>query len=54
MNSGRRPEDWQLFKTVRNETSRLVVNAKEVYYRNIGRKLSDPSNGIKTVWSTIG
>ena len=33
MNSGRRPEDWQLFKTVRNETSRLVVNAKEMYYR---------------------
>ena len=40
MNSGRRPEDWQIFKTVRNETSRLVVNAKEMYYRNLGRKLS--------------
>ena len=53
MNSGRRPEDWQLFKTVRNETSRLVVNAKAMYYCNLGRKLSDPSNGIKTFWSTM-
>ena len=24
-----------------------------MYYRNLGRKLSDPSNGIKTFWSTM-
>ena len=53
MNGDRRPEDWQLFKTVRNETSRLVVNAKEMYYCNLGRQLSDPSNGITTCWSTM-
>ena len=53
MNSGRRLEDWQIFNTVRNETSRLVINAKDMYYRNLGRKLSDPSNGTKVVWSTM-
>ena len=53
MNSGRRLEDWQIFKTVRNETSRLVVNAKNMYYRNLGQKLSDPSNGTKVFWSTM-
>ena len=53
MKSGRRSEDWQLFKTVRNETSKLVIKAKEMYYRSLGRKSSDPSNGTKTFWSTM-
>ena len=53
MNSGRRLEDWQIFKTVRNEKSRLVINAKDMYYRNLGRKLSDASNGTKVFWSTM-
>ena len=53
MNSGRRREDWEIFKAVKNNTSRLVTDAKEMYYSNLGRKLSDPTNGLKTFWSTM-
>ena len=53
MNSGRKQEDWENFKIVRNETSRKVANAKEEYFRNLGQKLSDPANGIKTFWPTM-
>ena len=53
MNSGRRQEEWENFKIVRNETSRKVANAKEEYFSNLGQKLSDPANGIKTFWSTM-
>ena len=53
MNSGRKQEDWENFKIVRNETSRKVANAKEEYFSNLGQKLSDPANGIKTFWSTM-
>ena len=53
MNSGRKQEDWENFKIIRNETSRMVANAKEQYYSNLGQKLSDPTTGIKTFWSTM-
>ncbi len=46
-NRGRRLEDWKLVKEVRNETSRLITKAKENYFSTIGRKLSDPNQGIK-------
>lgn len=53
MNRGRRPEDWENFKIVRNETSRMVANAKEKYFSNLGQKLSNPINCIKIFWSTM-
>ena len=53
MNRGRRPEDWENFKIVRNETTRMVANAKEMYFSNLGQKLSNPTNGIKIFWSTM-
>ena len=40
MNSGRKQEDWENFKIIRNKTSRMVANAKEQYYSNLGKKLS--------------
>ena len=50
---GRRPQDWTYVKSVRNETSKMILNAKEEYFKRLGRKLSDPSEGIKSYWSTL-
>ena len=44
---GRRDQDWNYVKHVRNETSRMILNAKEEYFKRLGRKLSDPNEGIK-------
>ena len=53
MDSGRKQEDWENCKIIRNGTSRIVAKAKEQYYINRGKKLSDPTTGIKTFWSTM-
>ena len=50
---GRRQVDWELFKKVRNDTSRQVSDAKETYYSNLGRKLSDPTQGVKAYWAVL-
>ena len=50
---GRRQVDWELFKKVRNDTSRLVSDAKETYYSNLGRRLSDPTQGVKAYWAVL-
>ena len=50
---GKNNDDWCQVKTIRNETSRMIVNAKNKYYHNLGRKLSDPNMGPKKYWSTL-
>jgi len=50
---GRRLEDWNLVKEVRNKTSRLITKAKENYFSTMGRKLSDPAQGIKAYWAIL-
>ena len=35
------------------ETSNLIANAKESYYKNEGKKLLDPSLGPKKYWSIL-
>lgn len=50
---GRREEDWERVKNVRNATSKLIVKAKESYFLKLGRKLSDPKQGLKEYWSTL-
>ena len=50
---GRRQEDWNQVKETRNETSKMIIRAKESYYLNLGRKLSDPNQGIKSYWTTL-
>ena len=50
---GKDHDDWCQVKTIRNETSRMIVNAKNEYYQNLGRKLSDPNMGPKKYWSTL-
>ncbi len=50
---GRRQEDWNLVKETRNRTSKMIIHEKESYYLHLGRKLSDPNQGIKTYWATL-
>ena len=53
LDRGRKLEDWMKVKDVKRETSKKILDAKESYYLGLGRKLSDPNNGIKTYWSTL-
>ena len=50
---GSKPEHWEYVKQVRNATCRMITNARETYFQNLGKKLSDPSNGIKAYRSTL-
>ena len=37
----------------RNETSKIVSDAKEIYFASLGCKPSNPTIGLKACWSTI-
>ena len=50
---GRKPDDWEHMRKVRNETSSKITKAKDEYFSNLGKKLSDPTNGIKSYWATL-
>ena len=45
---GRKPNEWEYVHFTRNEISKMITDAKEKYFVSLGRKLSDPSVGIKT------
>ena len=40
-------------KIVRNETTHLIVRAKEHYFEKVGKKLSDLLTGTKCYWATL-
>ena len=42
---GRKPDDWEYVRTVRNETSSRITKVKDDYFSNLGKSLSDPTNG---------
>ena len=44
---GRNPADWERIRTLRDETTGLVDAAKDNYFKNLGRKLTDAKTGIK-------
>ena len=50
---GCKPIEWEYVRLTRNETSKIIRDARENYFACLGRKLSDPSVGIKTYWSTL-
>ena len=50
---GWKPDDWEYVRKVRNETSFKVTKAKDEYFSNLGKKLSAPTNGIKSYWATL-
>ena len=51
MRRGRNTEDWERVRTTRNETSKLITSAKQMYLLSLGQKLSDPNQGKKPYWS---
>ena len=50
---GRKADDWEYVRSVRNETSAKINKAKNDYFSGLGKKLSDPTNGIKSYWATL-
>ena len=38
---------------IRNKTSRMITDEKENYFSTLGRKLSNPTVGLKTYWTTL-
>ena len=49
----RKPNDWEYVRTVRNQTSSKITQAKDEYFSRLGKKLSDPTHGIKSYWTTL-
>ena len=50
---GRRLDEWENVRVVRNDTSKMITTAKDNYFASLGRKLSNPNIGIKKYWSTL-
>ena len=49
----RRDDELDYMKMIRNQTTHLIDRAKESYFAKLGKKLCDPSIGIKSYWTTI-
>ena len=45
---GSKPDDWDYVRTVRNQTSSRITKAKDDYFSNLGKSLSDPMNGTNS------
>ena len=45
---GRKVEDWNHVKNLQNETTKMIINAKNEYHLHLGRRLSNNLNGPKT------
>ena len=50
---GKRQEDWDDVRSVRNDTAKMIDNAKDKYLKNLGRKLVDRDQGPKTYWTVF-
>ena len=50
---GKKQEDWDLVKEVRNATCKMVASAREKYLMNLGWKLADRDQGPKTYWTVL-
>ena len=50
---GRKPDEWEYVRQVRNETSAMITNSKDNYFAELGHKLSNPNNGPKTYWTIL-
>ncbi len=48
---GKKQQDWDYFKIVHNKTTKIIATAKETYFMNLGRKLSDYNQGQRIYWS---
>ena len=46
---GRKPDDWMRVKQIKTDTSKMITDAKNNYYIDLGKRLSE----IKTYWRTL-
>ena len=44
---GRKPDEWDYVRQVRNETLAMITNTKDDYFVALVRKFSNPINGPK-------
>ena len=50
---GCKPDDWEYVRTIRDQTSSKITQVKNEYFSSLGKKLSDPTNGTKSYWTTL-
>ena len=50
---GHKEDDWEYVHTVHNETSSRITKDKDDYFSNLGKSLSDPTNGTKSYWTIL-
>ena len=50
---GRKPEEHAKVIEVRNQTSKLIAEAKNSYFKKLGNSLSDSSTGEKHFWNAF-
>ena len=50
---GRKVEAWNHVKHLQNETTKMIIHAKNEYHLNLGRRLSNNLKGPKTYWSIL-
>ena len=50
---GRNHNDHDNVREVQNSTNKLIREAKQIYYEQLGNKLSDPQTGQKNFWSAF-
>ena len=50
---GRKPDYWGYVRSVRNENSAKINKAKDDYFSDLSKKLSDPTSGMKSYWGTL-
>ena len=53
LSRGSRPEETEHINRLHNEPNRLIVNARDDYFYNLGQKLSDLSLGPKSYWTVL-
>ena len=50
---GRNPGNYKNVREMQNISSKLINQAKQIYYHNLGDKLSDPKNRSKIILDCI-
>ena len=48
-----KPDDCEYVRTIRNQTSSKITQAKDKYFPSLDKKLSDQTHGIKSYWTTL-
>ena len=50
---GHNLDEWEPVRMIRNETSRMITDAKKNYFSTLERQLSKPTISLKTYWTTL-